>query len=218
MGKLLRAMLEDVLLIQDHHRQAAAEIVQHIVPQITPKYLIAISGESGSGKSELSHMVARELIRHGHMTKTLHTDNFYKTLPLERGSWRQREGIEKVVGPGEYDWNLLHRVMDDFRHDRTSEMPCIDLITQKVDTLVTDFSNIDVLVLDGLYAVRASDINIAIMIELTYHETKKAQSSRGKEHSDPVRFQVLEAEHKAVQALRPLVHIFINKEYKVVYL
>ncbi len=210
-------MLEDVLLIGDHHRQAAAEIVNHIKTKITRKYLIAISGESGSGKSELAHMIAREMTKQGFTTKTLHTDNFYKTLPLERSGYRQQAGIENVVGLGEYDWDLLHRVVDDFRQGRTSEMPCVDLITQSVDRLITDFEGIDVLVLDGLYAIKTSGIDLAIMIELTYHETKKAQVSRGKEQSDPLRFKVLEAEHTAVQSLRPLVDIFINKAYEVVW-
>jgi uridine kinase len=110
----------------------------------------------------------------------------------------------------------LHRVVDDFRQGRTSEMPCVDLITQRVDRLITDFREIDVLVLDGLYAIKTLGIDLAIMIELTYHETKKAQTSRGKEQSDSFRFKVLEAEHKAIQSLRPLASIHINRSYQVI--
>jgi len=47
-------MLEDVLLISDKHRVAAAVIVEEILKNKTDKYIVAISGESGSGKSELN--------------------------------------------------------------------------------------------------------------------------------------------------------------------
>ncbi|NLH52242.1 MAG: uridine kinase, partial [Bacteroidales bacterium] len=44
-------MLGDVLLIADKHRDAAAAILQKVLEIRKPKMIIAISGESGSGKS-----------------------------------------------------------------------------------------------------------------------------------------------------------------------
>jgi uridine kinase len=209
-------MLEDILLITDKHRTAAEAILEEIKKRRTPRFIVAISGESGSGKSELTHVIAKELFKHGVDAKPVHIDNFYKTLPLERTEWRRINGVEKVVGPDEYDWDAINRVVDDFRNGRQSSMPCVDLVTQRVDRLTTDFSEIEVLVIDGLYAIKTPGVDLAVMIELTYHETKKAQSSRGKEATDEFRFKVLEAEHQAVQALRPLVHLFVTKDYQVV--
>lgn len=208
-------MLEDILLIGDHHRNAAEAILAEIEKRRTPKYIIAISGESGSGKSELTHVIAKELFKQGIVAKPVHIDNFYHTLPLERTAWRRDQGVEKVVGPGEYDWDAINRVIEAFRNGNEVTMPCVDLVTQRVDKLTTCFSDVEVLVIDGLYAIKAPGVDLAVMIELTYHETKKAQSSRGKENTDEFRFRVLEAEHQAVQSLRPLVDIFIDKEYKV---
>jgi uridine kinase len=208
-------MLEDILLIGEHHRKAAEAIMQVIEENRTPKFIVAISGESGSGKSELTHVIAKELFRKGIVAKPIHIDNFYQTLPLGRNSWRLEHGVEKVVGPGEYDWGAINIVIKSFQQGTTCSMPCVDLVTQRVDRLTTDFSEIEVLVIDGLYAVKTPGVNLAVMIDLTYHETKKAQSSRGKENTDEFRFRVLEAEHQAVQALRPLAHLFISKEYKV---
>jgi uridine kinase len=208
-------MLEDILLIGDHHREAAAIILDEIEKRRGPKYIIAISGESGSGKTEMTHVIAKGLYANGVVAKPVHIDNFYKTLPLERNTWRKEQGVETVVGPDEYDWDAIHRVVDDFKHGRKSEMPCVDLVTQRVDRLITDFSEVDVLVIDGLYAIKTPGVDLAVMIDLTYHETKKAQSSRGKENADAFRFRVLEAEHKAVQTLRQRAHLFISKAYKV---
>lgn len=206
-------MLEDILIITDRHRSLALELIEVIVKQRSPRYIVAISGESGSGKSEITHLIAKGLCQRGIVAKPLHTDNFYKTLPLERAAIRKAGGVETMVGIHEYDWEAIGRVLEDFRQGRESSMPCVDLVTQRVDRLLTDFSPVEVLVMDGLYAIDAPGVDMAIFIELTYHQTKKAQSGRGKENPDEFRFQVLEAEHQAVQKLRPKAHWLVNADY-----
>jgi uridine kinase len=209
-------MLEDVLLIADKHREAAATIVEEVLKNRTDKYIVAISGESGSGKSELTHLVAKTMRKHGIFAKPIHIDNFYNTLPLERTKWRIDNGIEKVVGLGEYKWDEIDRVIDDFKNDRKSSMPCVDLVTEQIDTLTTDFSEIDMLVIDGLYAINTERVDLAIYIELTYHETKKAQKDRGKEPQNEYRMRVLEQEHKAALSIKHKANLFVNMDFKVV--
>ncbi len=209
-------MLEDVLLIEDKHRKVAAGIVEEILKNKKDKYIIAISGESGSGKSELTHVVAKELRKYNIFAKPVHLDNFFKTLPLERRAWREKHGIAHVVGLNEIDWEAVQQTVEDFKNNRKSSMPCVDLVTEHVDTLTTDFNGIDMLVLDGLYAVNTEGVDLHVFIELTYHETKKAQTSRGKEKTDEARMQTLEAEHKSVQSLKHKADLFVNMEYELV--
>ena len=209
-------MLEDVLLIEEKHRKVAAGIVEEILKNKKPKFVVAISGESGSGKSELTHVVAKEMRKHGIFAKPVHLDNFFKTLPLERREWREKNGVEKVVGINELDWDAIQQTVSDFKNDRKSTMPCVDLVTEQVDSLTTDFKGIDMLVLDGLYAVNTEDVDLHVFIELTYHETKKAQTARGKEKTDDLRMRTLEAEHKAVQSLKHKADLFVNMDYKLV--
>jgi len=209
-------MLEDVLLIEEKHRRVGAGIVEEILKNKKDKFIVAISGESGSGKSELTHVVAKELRKYGIFAKPVHLDNFFKTLPLERRAWREKHGIANVVGINEIDWEAVQKTVDDFKNGRTCSMPCVDLVTEQVDTLITDFKTIDMLVLDGLYAVNTEGVDLHVFIELTYHETKKAQASRGKEKTDENRMQTLEAEHKAVQSLKPKADLFVNKNYELV--
>jgi len=209
-------MLEDVLLITDKHRKAALIIVDEILKNKTDKYIVAISGESGSGKSELTHVVAKEMRKYGIFAKPIHVDNYYNTLPLERTQWRIDNGIEKVVGLSEYKWNEINRVIDDFKNNRESSMPCVDLVTEQIDTLTTDFKGIDMLIIDGLYAINTDNIDLRIFIELTYHETKKAQKDRGKEPQNEYRMRVLEQEHKQVLSIKHKADFFLNMEYNVV--
>ncbi len=208
-------MLGDVLLIADKHREAGELIIQEILKRRKENFTVAISGESGTGKTELAHVIAKGLRAHGIFAKPIHIDNYYRILPLERTEWRQVNGIENVVGYGEYDWDTIYRNIDDFRNKRQSTMPCVDLVTEQVDTLITDFKGVDMLIIDGLYAMKTDDIDLRIFIDITYHETGKAQKLRGKEPQNEYRMKVLLQEHEMVKALKPLADILITKEYKV---
>ncbi|MDD5507785.1 MAG: hypothetical protein PHD25_05575 [Bacteroidales bacterium] len=209
-------MLGDVLLITDKHRQAGATIVEHILKIRKEKFIVAISGESGSGKSELTHVVARGLRQHGIMAKPIHIDNYYRIHPLERTAWRKTHGIEKVVGYGEYDWETIRQNIRDFREGKPSTMPCVDLVTEQIDQLTTDFRTIDMIIIDGLYAIKTEEADLRVFIELTYHETKKAQLVRGKEPQNEYRIRVLEQEHKMVLALRSTADLLVTKEFDVI--
>lgn len=209
-------MLGDVLLITDKHREAGAKIIEKILRARKNKMMVAISGESGSGKSELTHVIAKGLRAHGIFAKPIHIDNYYRIHPLERTEWRKKHGIPNVVGYGEYDWDTIYRNIEDFRNDRKSTMPCIDLVTEQVDQLTTDFKGVDMLIIDGLYAIRTEGVDLRVFIGLTYHETKKAQVVRGKEPQNEYRMAVLEQEHKMVQALKPMADVLISKDYDVI--
>jgi uridine kinase len=212
-------MLGDVLLIKEIHKAAAEAIARRVQKEKEKKpksykYIVAISGESGAGKSEVSHSLAQILKNQHIRVKVLHTDNYYKIPPLLRTEWRRTKGFNSV-GTNEYDWNLLHRNLQDFREERESMMPCIDIVPEQVDKLITDFKKIDLLVIDGLYALKADDIDLRVFIDLTYHETKLSQIVRGKEVMNEFRAKVLEREHQNVQSLKPLADLIIDKSYDV---
>ncbi|HRY33081.1 MAG TPA: hypothetical protein P5531_08975 [Bacteroidales bacterium] len=211
-------MTGDILLLTDTHHRLAAEITEKLRAAAKKRWMIAISGESGSGKSELSYAIARRLKDNGLKAKIIHSDNFYVTHPDDRLRIRLERGIEKSVGPGEYDWESIRKVLQAFRKRKTVAMPCVDLLTNQVDTLFTDFSDISVLILDGLYAIKAPGFDLRIFIDLTYHDTKKAQLLRGKEQPDMNRMKVLEAEHRAVRALKPKANILIDATFRLHFL
>jgi uridine kinase len=208
-------MLGDVLLIAEKHQLAGEQIIQMILNNRKPKMMIAISGESGSGKSELAHVIAKGLRKHGIFAKPLHIDNYYRIHPHQRTEWRKEHGINNVVGPGEYDWDTINRNIREFKNGLSSTGPCVDLVTEQIDQLTTDYKDIDMLVIDGLYAIKVEDVDLRIFIELTYHETKKAQVVRGKEPQNEYRMQVLEKEHQEVQALKASADVLIGMDYAV---
>jgi uridine kinase len=213
-------MLGDVLLIQETHKNAAADIKKIVMKDCASKtkgykYIIAISGESGSGKSELSHSLAQLLKPEKIRVKIIHTDNYYKIPPLLRNEWRKTHGLGSI-GIDEYDWSLIQQNIREFKEDREAMMPCIDIIPEQVDKLITDFKKVDMLVVDGLYAIKTDHVDLRVYIDLTYHETKMTQIIRGKEPMNEWRSKVLEREHINITSLKPLADLIVNKNYEVV--
>lgn len=207
-------MLGDVLLITEKHKKAAQQIVERLQKIKGDKIVVAIGGESGSGKSEVAHEVAHRLKGLGSPAKVMHIDNYYKTSPQERNPWRKKHGTESI-GYTEYDWETINRNLAEFRADKANvTMPCIDLLTDQEDKLLTSFEGLRYMVIEGLYAVQA-EADLRILIDLTYHDTKKAQLVRGKEKMDAWRLSVLKREHEVVQSLRPLVDLLITPEFDV---
>lgn len=213
-------MLGDILLINDMHKDAAQAIFEHIVEDRNSKeeryrYIVAISGESGSGKSELAHALGKLLKEHHVRVKIIHTDNYYKIQPLLREEWRRNKGYDKI-GIDEYDWIKIRKTIRDYKEEQECMIPCIDLIPEQVDKLITDFSKIDLLIIDGLYAINTSDIDLRVFIDLTYHETKINQIIRMKEAMSDFRLGILENEHQAVVSLKPMADLIVDKSYQVV--
>ena len=214
-------MLGDILIINDMHKEAAASLCEMVLENIANKkdsryrYVIGISGESGSGKSELSHALGKALKDNHIRVKVVHTDNYYKIQPLLREEWRRNKGFDKI-GLEEYDWIKLKKTIRDFKEAQECVMPCIDLIPEQVDKLIVDFEKIDLLIVDGLYAINAPDIDLRVFIDLTYHETKINQIIRMKEALSDFRLSILEHEHKAISSLKPMADLIVNKSYMVV--
>ncbi len=207
-------MLEDVLLLKDEHYKAADQILQRLLPLNSKRTVIGISGESGAGKSELAYVLGRKIRQNGKLAKIIHIDNYYNVPPQEKTAWRKKHGIDKI-GLDEYNWDLINKNIREFREGKKAKMPCVDLLTDITDELITDFKPIDYLMVEGLYSLMA-DVDLRIFITLTYYDTKKAQLVRGKEPQNEFRFQVLEQEHRVVQSLRPLADLLVTKEFDVI--
>ena len=212
-------MLGDVLLINDLHKEAAASIYEYIKEGLQKKekrcrYIVGISGESGSGKTELAHVLGMLLKKDHIRVKVVHTDDYYKIQPLLREEWRRNKGFSQI-GMKEYDWPKIKKTIRDFKEEQESVLPCIDLISEQVDRLITDFKKVDFLIVDGLYAINVPQIDLRVFIDLTYQETKINQIIRLKEELTDFRLNILEREHRAVSALKQKADLIVSKSYMV---
>jgi uridine kinase len=212
-------MIGDILLIREEHVNAAELIAKKVLEEKNKKpknykFIVGISGESGSGKSEVSHSLGLRLKKEHLRVKVIHTDNYYTVPPLLLSEWRKAKGIE-TVGISEYDWNLISRNIQDFKEDRESMMPLIDIIPEQIDKLITDFKKIDLLIVDGLYAIKSDGIDLRVFIELTNADIALAGNNVESMEKSEFALSVQEKEHQNVVALKPLSDLIINKAYQV---
>ena len=214
-------MLNDLITITPRHENAARLILNKLTEirenESKKKMLITISGEVGSGKSTVSIVLGRMLKKRDIKARIIDLDDYYKIPPGERRQWRMKHGLESI-GYDEYDWNRLNQNITDFRRERKSSMPCVDLISGNVDELHTDFKNIDVLIVNGLYSLKIEDADLKVMIEQTYDETRDAQLYSQKEDIDAYRLKVLQREHEVVQSLKSKADFYIDFENSLYHL
>jgi uridine kinase len=204
-------MIGDILIIEEQHLKAVDYILSALEGKDLSRFVLAIGGESGSGKSETAHLIRRALRERGLTAKILHADNYYITLPAERTEWRKERGVANCVGLEEYRWQAMEDHIQAFRQGADSvELPFIDIVSDQIDTLITSFKSIDLLIIEGLYAVNAQ-ADFRVLIDLTYHDTTHIQRLQGKEPINRFRAEVLEAEHKAVQSIREKADLVLSK-------
>jgi uridine kinase len=214
-------MLHDLITITQKHEQTAKLIFDRFIQirgkEPKEKMIVTISGEVGSGKSTVSMVLGRMLKKIQLRSKIIDLDDYYKIPPLERRKWRLENGIQSI-GYDEYNWDKLNQNITDFKRNRKSQMPCVDLITGYIDELHTDFKNIDILIINGLYSLKIEDADLKVMIELTYDETYEAQLYSQKEALDDYRRQVMRREHEVVQSLKSKADFFVDFEHSIYHL
>ena len=213
-------MLGDILYINELHKSAAEAIAKKVLTEREKlpksyKFILGISGETGSGKSEISHSIALQLKKEHIRVKILHTGNYYKVSPLLMTEWRKTKGLE-TVGISEYDWNLLSRNIQDFKDDRESLMPIIDVVPEQLDKLITDFIKVDLLILSGLYAIKADGIDLRVFTELDFHDVQSGKNDRTEKNNDEFNLKVFEIEHNNVLSLKNMADLIINKNFQVI--
>ena len=73
-------MKGDVVMVEEHHRKAAKEIVRKILADIEQKdtrYTLTVAGESGSGKSEMGKAIQDELANYEIKAVVLGQDDYF---------------------------------------------------------------------------------------------------------------------------------------------
>jgi len=196
---------------EKNHADAALIILERLQTIMKPgkKTVITVAGEIASGKSVVSLALGRLLKQNGVVSKLIDLDDFYIVPPKERREWRQKNGLQ-MVGTREIDWERVKSVIGDFENNRTSRYRSVDLLTEQVDLLETDFSGIDVLIVHGLYALNINQSDLKVYMEMTWTETLMIQERSMKEIMDDFRIEVLKHEHEMVMKLKPKADIYID--------
>ena len=212
-------MKGDSIIVEEHHRKAAEGIVQIILPKITSsdsKFAINVSGESGSGKSEVATAISDELAKSGIKSVILQQDDYFVHPPKTNDKTR-REDIN-WVGIQEVHLDVLDQNIMDFL-DGVSEIEK-PLVIYNEDTITRETMNVEdakVVIADGTYTTALNNLTCRTFIDRSYLDTRAHREKRSRHKSELDEFieKVLKIEHEIISSHKPKADIIITKDYGV---
>jgi uridine kinase len=212
-------MRGDTIIVEEHHRRAAAEIVPALLPSIRRsgrKYTISVAGESGSGKSETATAIAEALAAEGIASVIFQQDDYFVYPP--KSNDRARRDDIAWVGPQEVRLDLLDEDLKAFRNGAASiDKPLVDYETDSITAEDMTTAGARVAIAEGTYTSLLENIDTRVFIARHYQETRAHREKRKRDAAelDPFLDEVLKIEHAIISEHRARADIVINADYSV---
>ncbi len=215
-------MKGDIIIVEDHHKHAAEAIVEAVISEIrniSMCYTIAISGESGSGKSEMAKAIADALKSRKINAATLGQDDYFY-LPPKSNDARRREESDWLGPHVEVDLRTLQVNINDARSGKKQiTKPVVFYNEDKIGEEIVDLSGIQTVIAEGTYTSLLKNIDTKIFITANRLDTMqhRIKRNRGNEVGDPFIEEVLKTEHKIIAGHRLLADIILTKDFEVIF-
>jgi len=214
-------MKGDILVIEQHHVDASRTIVSRILSDIhkTGRYILTISGESGSGKSEMAKAISDELERHAIPSVILGQDDYFNLPPVSND--KKRRADETWLGPvAEVKMDLLNEQIDAVLAGANMLIkPLVDYEQDSIGQETILLEGIRVVVIEGTYTALLRRVDCRVFIARNRLDTleHRKKRNRGSEANDPFIEDILRTEHKIIAGFRYLANIIITKDYDVIF-
>ena len=210
-------MKGDIILVEDHHRRAAEQIVEHITAAVRARggrFTITVAGESGSGKSETARAIADAFEAGGVIAAVLQQDDYFVHPP--RTNDRTRRANLCWVGPTEVRLDLLDEHLR-AALDGTAEIrkPLVIYEDDRIDEETMDLGDARVVIAEGTYTSLLDNVDVRVFIARNRLETMEHRMRRGREQFDPFIEEVLKIEHEIISAHRERADVVITSDYDV---
>jgi len=174
--------------------------------------VIAICGESGSGKSITASCLKKGLADLGIESAILHQDNYYK-LPPKDNHERRKADLD-WVGINEVRIDLLQQHISDYKSGcHRINRPIVDYLNNRFIEEELDLKNTSILIVEGVYAFLLDKLDYKIFIARSYIDTKNDRKKRTRESYDPFVESVLQIEHQIITKLGENSDLSISKDY-----
>lgn len=179
---------------------AAKALIDHLKFLIDQqKYVVAIAGESGSGKTHMATAFKQELIENNIQAYILHMDDFFKLPPASNHAQRILDLAH--VGPQEVDLTRLNTLITAFKMQQSSLIvPTVDYYNNSVSESAIDLTQTQVLIIEGTYAFFLQGTDFHLFMTRNYEQTKELRlaRNRGNEAQDEFIERVLRIEHQII--------------------
>lgn len=214
-------MKGDIVIIQEHHKNAAKVIVSQLIDQIKnnpSRFVITVAGESGSGKSETGVAIANELEKFGIVSVVLGQDDYFYLPPKLNGTKRREDpdwlGPHVEINFAVFEQNLL----DAIEKASTIEKPLVDYNANTIETQTVSLDGVKVVIAEGTYTSLLKHVDIKIFISRNWLKTleDRRKRNRGNEVNDPFTEQILATEHKIIAGHKQLADFIITDEFEVI--
>lgn len=196
----------------------ANELLRHLEPVLSAPRpggpVIAVAGESGSGKTVTAVALARALEERGLETAILHQDDYFR-LPPRVNHEHRRESLEHV-GPHEVNLALMQQHIADFRARRSDvDAPLVDYPTDRFLTRRLDFSATGALVVEGTYVLMLDDLDARIFLEATHDDTRQRREARARDVHEPFVDDVLRLEHQLIAPQAERAELILDRDFRI---
>lgn len=184
----------------------------------TPKLVVAIAGESGSGKTYMSAAVKKAFEQKGKKSLVLHMDDFFYLPPTPN---HQKRLLDiNHVGTTEVDIDRLNHIIQSFKSKKsTIVVPQVHYYQNFIEQIQLSIEEVDALIIEGTYAFYLDQTDFHLFMSRNYHETRelREERNRGNEINDPFIEQVLEIEHQLISSKREKANAWIDFHHNLKY-
>lgn len=209
-------MKGDKRVYQPEHYEKAYKALPDIykIYQEKGRMCIAIGGQSGVGKTEVTDIIQHSLWeKYKVRVKVIHLDDYYKIHWERRNEWRKERGL-KGVGLTEIKWGMIKNIIKKFRIYSTLKVQQIHRYINAIENTFVSSRNIDILIFEGLYACHLKKKNLvdyAVFLSGNIEDTYKFRKQRAKENPDDnFRQKTLEKEAYVVNKTKSFADIIID--------
>jgi uridine kinase len=210
-------MRGDILIISDHHRQAAEEIINLTlidIKQKTGKYFFTVAGESGAGKSEIAYAIEQSLEKMNIPAYIIQQDDYFH-LPPKTNENSRILNINQV-GPGEVRLDLLNETINALKEGKQNiSKPLVIFEEDRITEEVLNLQAFKVIIIEGTYTTLVDNIDCHVFIDRNRDDTREDRLKRNREKQNDYLERILEIEHNIISRHKDMADIIINKEFKV---
>lgn len=210
-------MIGDKINIKEDYFSLAENIYEEGLKDIISnhkKICLSIAGESGCGKSVTAEVFKLFLLQKGIETVCLQQDDYF-LLPPKSNHEARLKNINNV-GFKEINASILQQNINDFKNAKNFLIkPLVNYEENSIGVEEINFSDCQVLIIEGTYVNFLENIDYKIFLEMTYKDSLQQRKDRNREEMTDFIEEVLSVEHEIIKKQRTASNMIITKEYQI---